>query len=52
MTIRQIYFSTAVFLIALLHPIVVQSQNFKSLVDPIKAQLKILEKEKADAKNH
>ena len=45
MTIRQIYFSTAVFLIALLHPIVVQSQNFKSLVDPIKAQLKILEKE-------
>ncbi len=45
MTIRQIYFITAVFFIALLQPIAVQSQNRKSIINPIKSQLKILEKE-------
>ncbi|MBO6200219.1 MAG: serine hydrolase [Chryseobacterium sp.] len=45
MTIRQIYFITAVFVIALFQPIAVQSQNLKSIVDPIKTHLKNLEKE-------
>ena len=45
MTIRQIYFITAIFLIALLQPVAIQSQNLKSIVDPIKTHLKILEKE-------
>ncbi|TZF92248.1 serine hydrolase [Chryseobacterium panacisoli] len=45
MTIRQIYFITLVFLIALLQPIVVQSQHLGSIVNPIKSHLKNLEKE-------
>lgn len=45
MTIRQIYFITPVFLIALLQPIVVQSQHLGSIVNPIKSHLKNLEKE-------
>ncbi|MNK15423.1 Penicillin-binding protein 4* [compost metagenome] len=45
MTIRQIYFITAIFLIALLQPVAIQSQNLKSIVDPIKTHLKNLEKE-------
>ncbi|MDH6210338.1 D-alanyl-D-alanine carboxypeptidase [Chryseobacterium sp. BIGb0186] len=45
MTIRQIYFITAVFFIALLQPIVLRSQNLKNIIDPIKSHLKILEKE-------
>ncbi|MGV4413730.1 serine hydrolase [Chryseobacterium sp. T1] len=45
MTIRQIYFITAIFFTAILLPIVVQSQNRESIVNPIKSQLKILEKE-------
>ncbi|MBV6880118.1 serine hydrolase domain-containing protein [Epilithonimonas ginsengisoli] len=45
MTIRQIYFITAVFVIALFQPIAVRSQNLKSIVDPIKTHLKNLEKE-------
>lgn len=45
MTIRQIYFSTAIFLTALLQPIVVKSQNQENIINPIKSHLKILEKE-------
>lgn len=45
MTIRQIYFITAFLLTALLQPIVVQSQNLKNIVAPIKSHLKNLEKE-------
>ncbi|OXA93473.1 serine hydrolase domain-containing protein [Flavobacterium hercynium] len=45
MTTRQLYFITAIFFTALLQPIVVNSQNLKSIVDPIKSQLKNLEKE-------
>ncbi|WP_337968733.1 serine hydrolase domain-containing protein [uncultured Flavobacterium sp.] len=45
MTTRQIYFITTIFFIALLQPIVVQSQNLESIVYPIRSQLKNLEKE-------
>lgn len=45
MATRQTYFITAIFFVALFQPIVVQSQNLKSIVDPIKSHLKNLEKE-------
>lgn len=45
MTTRQIYFITAIFLTALLQPIVVKSQNLESIVYPIRSHLKNLEKE-------
>src|SRR5687768_11117027 len=45
MTIRQIYFITVVFLITFLQPIIVQSQNLKNIVGPIRSHLKNLEKE-------
>lgn len=45
MTTRQIYFITAIFLTALLQPIVVKSQNLESIVNPIRSHLKNLEKE-------
>lgn len=45
MTIRQIYFIRAIFFVILLQPIVVKSQNRESIINPIKSQLKILEKE-------
>lgn len=45
MTIRQIYFIIAVFFVALLKPIAIQSQNLKRIVDPIKSHLKNLENE-------
>lgn len=45
MTTRQIHFITAIFLIAFLQSILVQSQNLGSIVNPIKSHLKVLEKE-------
>ncbi|WP_412850840.1 serine hydrolase [Chryseobacterium sp. PMSZPI] len=45
MIIRHIYFTTSLFIIALLQPIIAQSQNSQSIVNPIRSHLKILEKE-------
>ena len=45
MTTRQLYFIAYIFFSALLQPIVGNAQNLKNIVDPIRAQLKNLEKE-------
>ena len=45
MTTRQLYFIAYIFFTALLQPILGNAQNLKSIVDPIRSQLKNLEKE-------
>lgn len=45
MTTRQLYFIAYIFFTALLQPTVGNAQNLKSIVDPIRSQLKNLEKE-------